>query len=120
VWSFAYGSNMQSATLHGRRGIAYRRAVAARVRGWRLVLDKPGLVSPQGQTFANIVPEATLYVLGVCFEMNADDLAHVELTEGVKIENYRRVMVAEEPLRAVPTTTGVRSSTTTTRRPAAA
>jgi len=102
VWYFAYGSNMQSATLRGRRGIAYRRSVAVRVRGWRLVLDKPGLIAPDRQTFANIVPEATAYVLGVCFEMSADDLAHVELTEGVKIENYRRVMVAVEPLAEMP------------------
>src|SRR5262245_36196024 len=93
---------MQTATLRGRRGIAYRRAVPARVRGWRLVLDKPGLIALQGQTFANIVPEVTACVLGVCFEMSPDDLAHVELTEGVKIENYRRAMVAVEPLVAIP------------------
>ena len=41
VWYFAYGSNMQSATLRGRRGIAYRRALPARVSGWRVVFDKP-------------------------------------------------------------------------------
>src|SRR6266571_8462260 len=41
VWYFAYGSNMQRATLCGRRGIEPLRALAARAAGWRLALDKP-------------------------------------------------------------------------------
>ena len=51
VWYFAYGSNMQSATLRGRRGIAYRRALPARVPGWRVrvvnVMDLVTLGIPQ-------------------------------------------------------------------------
>ena len=39
VWYFAYGSNMQGATLRGRRGIAWSRAVPARVANWRFVCD---------------------------------------------------------------------------------
>jgi hypothetical protein len=41
MWYFAYGSNMESGTLRGRRGIPFRRAVAARAPGWRVVFDKP-------------------------------------------------------------------------------
>jgi hypothetical protein len=56
-WYFAYGSNMQSATLRGRRGVGYARALPARVPGWRLVLDKPPLISVGHG--ANIAPIPT-------------------------------------------------------------
>jgi gamma-glutamylcyclotransferase len=93
VWYFAYGSNMQRATFCARRGIDYRRALPARVAGWRLVLDKPPLV-PVGEGFANIIPDAGAAVLGVLYEITPDDLAHVDLTEGVLIGNYRRIDVS--------------------------
>ena len=51
-----------------------------------------------GESFANLVPEAGAEAYGVLFELDADDLAHVELTEGVLIGNYRRVDVVVEPL----------------------
>jgi hypothetical protein len=56
VWYFAYGSNMETATLRGRRGIEPLCALGARAAGWRLVFDKPPLV-PVGEAFANIVPD---------------------------------------------------------------
>jgi gamma-glutamylcyclotransferase len=93
IWYFAYGSNMQSATFCGRRRIECMRAVAARVPGWRIVFDKPPIV-PVGESFANIVPDATAEVMGVLYEIGADDHEHIELTEGVLIDNYRRVVVA--------------------------
>jgi len=98
VWYFAYGSNMQSATLRGRRGVDYRDAVPARLRDWRLVLDKPSLVR-DGNTFANIVPEPGSVVCGVSFAVSEDDMAHIDLTEGVLIGNYERIPVTVEPLR---------------------
>ena len=52
AWYFAYGSNMQTATFRGRRGIEFRRALPARVPGWRLVLDQPPLL-PIGEGFAS-------------------------------------------------------------------
>jgi hypothetical protein len=97
VWYFAYGSNMQSATLRGRRGIDYRRAVPVRAHGWRLVFDKPPLL-PSGNTVANIVPDDASFVLGVAFEISEEDLAHVEHTEGVAFDNYRRVELVVEAL----------------------
>jgi hypothetical protein len=99
IWYFAYGSNMQRATFAGRRGIAPVRALAARVRGWRLVLDKQPLI-PIGESFANIVPHADAETFGVVYEICEDDLAHVDLTEGVLIDNYRRIEIAVEVLAA--------------------
>jgi hypothetical protein len=98
IWYFAYGSNLQSATLRGRRGIEVFRSVAVRAPGWRLVFDKPGLLGHAA--FANIVAEKGSAVLGAAFEITVDDHAHVELTEGVAIGNYRRVELAIEPLDA--------------------
>jgi hypothetical protein len=38
--------------------------------------------------------------LGVLYEVSADDLPHIELTEGVPIGNYRRIEVEVTPLAA--------------------
>jgi hypothetical protein len=97
VWYFAYGSNMQSATLRGRRQIDYRRALPARVPGWRLVLDKPPLFGT-GNSFANLIPDPAAEAFGVLFEITHGDLAHLDLTEGVLIDNYRRVAVTAHSL----------------------
>ncbi len=97
VWYFAYGSNMQSATLRGRRGIDYRSALPARVPGWQLVLDKPPLL-PVGESFANIVPTKDAEVLGVLFEMSPADYEHLESSEGVGFGSYQRVEVQAHPL----------------------
>jgi hypothetical protein len=97
---------MATATFRGRRGIECLSAVAARVAGWRLVLDKPPLVTV-GHSFANIVPDAASVVWGVLYEIAVADLDHIELTEGVLIDNYRRIEIdviprgdGEQPLRA--------------------
>ncbi len=97
LWYFAYGSNMQSATLRGRRGVEYARAVPARLLGWRLVVDKPSLIG-DGNTFANVVRDPGAAVCGVSFEISEDDMAHIDLTEGVLLGNYERVAVTVEPL----------------------
>jgi cation transport regulator ChaC len=115
LWYFAYGSNMHSETIRGRRGIAYRSAVAARALGWRLVFDKPPLVPGAGAA-ANIVADPGATAPGVVFEITRAELEHVELTEGVLIDNYRRVEVLLEPLvrdpgARVPTTAFSLSST---------
>ena len=92
AWYFAYGSNMDPATLRGRRGIDFFRALPARLEGWRLVLDKPTLVFA-GEGVANIVADAAAAVLGVAYEIAETELEHLDLTEGVLIGNYRRVAV---------------------------
>ena len=97
VWYFAYGSNMQTATFCGRRGITFTRAAAARLCGWRLVLDKPPLL-PIGESYANIVPDAHSDVLGVAYEVESDALDSIDLSEGVLIGNYERRTVPVLPL----------------------
>ena len=97
VWYFAYGSNMETATFSGRRGIAFARALPARLPGWRLVLDKPPLL-PIGEAMANLVPDPTAETLGVLYAITSADLDHLDLTEGVLIGNYRRLEVPVTPL----------------------
>jgi gamma-glutamylcyclotransferase len=97
-WYFAYGSNMQTATFCGRRGIEYTCAVAVRAPGWRLVLDKPPLL-PIGESFANIVADAAGEVLGVAYEVSEAALGSIDLSEGVLIGNYERRVVPVVPLR---------------------
>lgn len=64
IWYFAYGSNMETATFRGRRGIRPVRTLPARVSGWRLTLDKPPLI-PIGGAVANIVPDPGAVVLAL-------------------------------------------------------
>jgi gamma-glutamylcyclotransferase len=99
IWYFAYGSNMETATFRGRREIEFGESLAARADGWRLVLDKPPLV-PIGSSFANIVTDPAAHTLGVLYEIDADGLAHLDLTEGVLIGNYRRIEIPVAPLPA--------------------
>ena len=97
VWYFAYGSNMQPATFGGRRGIVPRAAVPTRLAGWQLVFDKPPIL-PVGGAMANVVESAGSEVLGVAYHVTSTDVAHIDLTEGVMIGNYRRVAVRVAPL----------------------
>jgi hypothetical protein len=90
---------METATFRGRRDVDFVRAAAGRAPGWRLVLDKPPII-PMGEAFANIVPDPDAVVFGVLYEITEADLAHVELTEGVHVGNYRRAVIAVEPLGA--------------------
>jgi hypothetical protein len=99
VWYFAYGSNLETATLCGRREVEVLRAVPVRAPGWRLVFDKPTLIDT-GHSVANIVAESAAEALGVVYAVTEPNLAHVELTEGVPFGNYRRVSVFVEPLTA--------------------
>src|SRR3989442_4762378 len=88
VWYFAYGSNMETATLRGRPRIEPLCALRPRAPRWRPRLHKPPPL-PVGEAFANIVPDARDAVLGVLYELTPADWEHVQLTEGVRIGNYR-------------------------------
>jgi gamma-glutamylcyclotransferase len=94
---FAYGSNMDSATLRVRRGVEWTRAVPALARGWRLAVDKPSLMGT-GEGMATILEDSGAEVWGVLYEISAADLEHIELTEGVLIGHYRRVEIVVETL----------------------
>jgi len=111
AWYFAYGSNMQTATFHGRRGVKFHRAVPGRAPGWELVLDKPPLV-PIGESFANIVPNPDAAALGVLYEIDETALKNIGITEGVFVDNYRWVEIEVQPL-SVSSTTPVKAQTLT-------
>lgn len=98
VWYFAYGSNLCAEVFHGNRGIQPLRAVPARLDGWRLVFDKPPLFAI-GESYANLLADHDATAFGVLYEISAEDLLHVELTEGVLIGNYQAVDVQVTPLR---------------------
>jgi hypothetical protein len=92
VWYFAYGSNMNSGTFRGRRGIEYARAIPTRAPGWRLVLDKSS-VFPLGETFANIVPDPPTETLGVAFEIDESELVQIDWSEAVPLGSYQRIEI---------------------------
>jgi hypothetical protein len=92
VWYFAYGSNMNSDTFRGRRGIEYARAVPVRAPGWRLVFDKSS-VFPLAETFADVVPDSAAETLGVAFEVDEADLVQIDWSEGVPLGSYQRVEI---------------------------
>ena len=96
---FAYGSNMCSTTFSGRRGIAFRSATAAHAPGYRLALDKPGMIST-GHAYANLHADPAEEVWGVLYEITREDLEHIDLTEGVLIGNYRRIEIEVRPAAA--------------------
>lgn len=98
VWYFAYGSNLSADTFRGRRGIEHRRAVPGRLSGWRLVFDKPPLF-PIGESYANLIADESAAAIGVLYEVSEEDLAHIELSEGVSVGNYACIEVQVAPLR---------------------
>ena len=118
MWYFAYGSNMQSGTLRTRRGVTVHRAVAVRAPGWRVVFDKPPLISI-GEAFANLIPDTEAVAHGVAFEVSDDDHTHIEFSEGVLIGNYRRIELAVEPLAPCDDPPALAASLTSERRDAA-
>jgi hypothetical protein len=88
---------MQRATFCGRRGIECRRALAASAPGWRVVFDKPPLI-PIGESFANLIRDVDAVAFGVLYDIAPNDLAHLDLTEGVLIGNYDRITISVRPL----------------------
>jgi gamma-glutamylcyclotransferase len=93
---FAYGSNMDGATFRQRRGIEWTRAAPALARGWRLAVDKPSLLGT-GEAMATIERDAGGEVWGVLYEIATADYEHLEFTEGVLIDHYRRSEIDVAP-----------------------
>lgn len=93
---FAYGSNMDGATFRGRRGIEWTRAAPAVARGWRLAIDKPSLLGT-GEAMATIDPDPDGEVWGVLYDIATPDYEHLEFTEGVLIDHYRRTEIEVSP-----------------------
>jgi hypothetical protein len=62
-WYFAYGSNMQAATLRGRRGIEPLDVRIGRLAGYRLCFDIP--IGGGSRGVANLAIDAGAEVWGV-------------------------------------------------------
>src|SRR5262245_3601426 len=83
---FAYGWTLAGRRLQGRVPGARARG-RARLRGWRLVADKPGR---DGTAKVNIAPDPAGLVWGALWEVAATDLAHLDRHES----GYERLPVS--------------------------
>ena len=90
-WYFAYGSNMLPAIFCERRGMCPRAAVPALLEDHRLCFDLP--IGPGERGVANLVAEPGAHTWGVLYLLTADELARLDLTEGVGFGVYARVAV---------------------------
>jgi hypothetical protein len=98
VWYFAYGANMSSRVLAGRRGVHPAASEAARLNGHRLVFDlrgvphfEPGFASVQACARGECADDD--HVEGVLYRLRARDLRVVEVTESSR---YRWLDVVVE------------------------
>ena len=85
LFYFAYGANMSSEVFQRRRGLRPVSAEAARLEGWRLVFDEPGIrfVEP---VFAGISRRADERVHGVLYRLSGAQLERLNRTEGAGYE----------------------------------
>lgn len=100
VWYFAYGANMSTDVLVGRRGIQPLSSEAARLDGYRLVFDQAAipLIEP---CFASIEPAAADCVHGVLHELSAESADQVDAFEG---PTYERITVEVHGEKSGPVT----------------
>lgn len=91
LWYFAYGSNMSSDTLRGRRGLAPLGTERAAVNGLRLCFDIP--VGPGERAVANLALEAGFRTHGVAYLLTEGDADRLDRTEGVPGGLYYRAPV---------------------------
>ncbi len=91
VWYFGYGSNMNRGIFCERRGMAPRAVRWGWLEDHRLCFDLP--VGPGERAVANVRPEAGARTCGVLWLLDPEELARLDLTEGVHRGYYRRVPV---------------------------
>lgn len=89
-WYFAYGSNMQAATLRGRRLIEPLDVRIGRLPGYRLCFDIP--VGSGARGVANLAIDDTASVWGVAYLLTPEQHDHLDRTEGVPAGVYRRIV----------------------------
>jgi cation transport regulator ChaC len=90
-WYFAYGSNMQAATLRGRRGIEPLDVRVGRLPGYRLCFDIP--IGAGARGVANLAIDVEAHVWGVAYLLTGDQHERLDRTEGVPAGVYRRLPV---------------------------
>ncbi|MEM6484552.1 MAG: gamma-glutamylcyclotransferase family protein [Pseudomonadota bacterium] len=89
VGYFAYGSNMNLRYFTRVRGITPAASQAARLDGYEVVFNLPGLPDLE-PTFANLAPAKGQIAFGVLHQISQDDLQSVIASEG---PSYRVVDV---------------------------
>ena len=90
-WYFAYGSNMQAATLRGRRGIEPLDVTIGRLAGYRLCFDIP--IGSGSRGVANLAVDEGAEVWGVAYLLTTEQHERLDQTEGVPMGLYRRIPV---------------------------
>jgi hypothetical protein len=86
---FAYGSNMNQGVFVGRRGIRPKFIAPAKITGWQLAMEHPGVpfVEP---VFATIKEQKDAEVHGVLYKITEPDFKRLCHSEGAA---YRRVLL---------------------------
>ena len=98
VWYFAFGANMATRVLRGRRGIAPRQSRAACVRGWRVGFVEAGF-PPIEPVFAGLLEAPGATAWGVLHLLEARDAARLDDFEG---PGYARVRLEARPREGAP------------------
>jgi cation transport regulator ChaC len=91
LWYFAYGSNMSAVVFRERRAIQPLAARRGFVDGYRLCFDIP--IGPGQRGVANLRAEAGFRTHGVAYLLSDAQCEHLDHTEGVHMNVYRRVAV---------------------------
>ena len=86
---FAYGSNMSKEIFIGRRGLNPEFTAPAKISGWQLAMEHPGLpvVEP---VYATIKKQKHAEVHGVLYRISDGDFERLRRSEG---SAYRQVLV---------------------------
>jgi cation transport regulator ChaC len=91
LWYFAYGSNMSAAVFRERRGIQPLAAERGYVDGYRLCFNIP--IGPGERGVANLIEAHGVRTHGVLYLLTAEQCDHLDHTEGVHMNVYRRIPV---------------------------
>lgn len=91
---FSYGSNMSLAQTRERLGRVPARVVAE-LPEYALAFNKP-MYHDHTHAYANVVPAAGNYVLGVLYDCTEADMASLDVVEGVAAGHYGRQRVTVE------------------------
>lgn len=99
-WYFGYGSNLNSETFLGRRGIRPKRHIRLVVPNWRLDFQIPGIpyAEPGFGSIHELCPESSIAeksqpdLQGIAYLVTAKDYQHIIATEGGD-SSYRQLKI---------------------------
>ena len=91
---FAYGSNMSKERMEERVGGQYKVLGKARMRGYKLVLNKQNSKNPING-FANVTEAPGSIVEGVLYEVGEAGMCKLDRNEGVPTHYMRAVVQVE-------------------------